>query len=309
MFPIVIVPADAAELSEQMGTKFKFWYSDELRQRTLFKEGRPGTGENWAEKLAAEFAGLLGIPHAHYDLAIWKDRCGVITPSLVSKKERLIHGNELIEGKVIRASNDENLRYYEQRSHIATRAFQFLKRNSDIIAAPHTYQPINGVDSALGVFVGYLLFDAWIANQDRHSENWGIIMSAEGNLYLAPSYDHGSSLGRNETDDRRQAILATRDQGQSMAAYVRRARSAFYPPAPVGAKVKAYPTLELFELACKMDPLAGLAWQGQLAAIEEQKIREVISMVPDENMSGIAREFTAKLLLTNIDRLLSLKIR
>ncbi|WGG48590.1 hypothetical protein [Rugamonas sp. DEMB1] len=127
--------------------------------------------------------------------------------------------------------------------------------------------------------------------------------------HLAPSYDHGSSLGRNETDDRRQAILATRDKGQSMAAYVRRARSAFYPPAPVGAKVKAYPTLELFELACKMDPLAGLAWQGQLAAIEEQKIREVISMVPDEHMSGIAREFTAKLLLTNIDRLLSLKIR
>ena len=309
MFPIVVVPADAAELSEQMGTKFKFWYSDERRQRILFKEGRPGTGENWAEKLAAEFAGMLGIPHAHYDLATWKDRCGVVTPSLVLKKERLIHGNELIEGKVIRASNDENLRYYEQRSHIATRAFQFLRRNSDIIATPYTYQPINGVDSALGVFIGYLLFDAWIANQDRHSENWGIIMNAEGNLYLAPSYDHGSSLGRNETDDRRQAILMTKDKGQSMEAYVRRARSAFYPPAPVDAKVKAYPTLELFEQACKMDPLAGIAWQGQLAAIEELKIREAIAMVPDKYMSRVAREFTARLLLVNIDRLLSLKIQ
>lgn len=128
MFPIVNVPADAAELSEQMGTKFKFWYSDECRRRILFKEGRPGTGENWAEKLAAEFAELLGIPHAHYDLAMWKDRYGVITPSLVAKNERLIHGNELIVGKVTRDSNDDNLRYYEQRSHIATRAFQFLQK-------------------------------------------------------------------------------------------------------------------------------------------------------------------------------------
>jgi hypothetical protein len=309
MFPVVTVPPDAAELSEQMGTKFKFWYLDDKRQRTLFKEGRPGTGENWAEKLASEFAELLGIPHAAYELACWKDHFGVITPSLVAKRERLVHGNELIEGRVIRGGADENVRYYQQRSHIATRAFQLLKKNSDIIAPPRTYQPINGVDSALGVFVGYLLFDAWIANQDRHSENWGIIIGGDGRLYLAPSYDHGSSLGRNETDDKRHQILTTKDKGRSMAAYVCRARSAFYPPAPPDVKVKAYTTTDLFEVAAKADPVAAMAWQGKLATIEERQLQEIIGKVPAEHMSDIARQFTLQLLLANIDRLLSLKIQ
>jgi hypothetical protein len=303
MFPVVIVPAGAAELSEQMGTKFKFWYLDEQRRRTLFKEGRPGTGENWAEKLAAEFAELLGIPHAHYELAEWKDRQGVISPSLVSRGDRLIHGNELIEGKVTVASDDETVRYYEQRSHIATRAFQLLKKHADIILPPQTYKPIEGVHSALGVFVGYLLFDAWIANQDRHSENWGVV-GRSTHLYLAPSYDHGSSLGRNETDERRKTIMTTKDKGSSMSAYVAKARSAFYPPAAGDAKVKAHLTYDLFQLAYKVDPVAGEAWKGRLGSINDAAIASVINQVPAKLMSDVAREFTAKLLRANIDRLI-----
>ncbi|MEJ7806548.1 MAG: hypothetical protein WKG03_11610, partial [Telluria sp.] len=44
MFSIFQVPPESAEFSEQMGTKFKFWYHDEHFGLTLFKEGRPGTG-------------------------------------------------------------------------------------------------------------------------------------------------------------------------------------------------------------------------------------------------------------------------
>lgn len=303
MFPIVIVPPDAAELSEQMGTKFKFWYLDDQRRRTLFKEGRPGTGENWAEKLAAELAGLLGIPHAHYDLAEWKGMLGVISPSLVAKGDRLIHGNELIESKVTVASNDEKVRYYEQRSHIASRAFQFFEVNADLILPPPTYEPIEGVHSALGVFIGYLLFDAWIANQDRHSQNWGVVSSA-GRLYLSSSYDHGSSLGRNETDIRRKSILTTKDKGASMAAYVAKARSAFYPHAAGNAKVKAHLTYDLFQMAYKADPIAGRAWISRLADISDPAIAAVIKEVPGHLMSDVAREFTAKLLRANMDRLI-----
>ena len=303
MFTVVIVPPNAAELSEQMGTKFKFWYLDEQRRRTLFKEGRPGTGENWAEKLSAELAELLGIPHAHYDFAQWKGRTGVVSPSLVEKGDRLIHGNELVQGKVTLANANEKLRHYEQRSHIASRAFQLLKINADAILPPQTYKPIDGVYSALGVFVGYLLFDAWIANQDRHSENWGVVSRA-GDLFLSASYDHGSSLGRNETDERRKAILTTKDRGSSMAAYVAKARSAFYPHAAGNAKVKAYLTFDLFQLAHKADPLAGDAWKARLADIRDDTIASVIDEVPGHLMSDIAREFTAKLLRANIDRLI-----
>jgi hypothetical protein len=299
----MMVPRDAAELSEQMGTKFKFWYLDGQRRRTLFKEGRPGTGENWAEKISAELAELLGIPHAHYDFAEWNGRNGVISPSLVMKGDRLIHGNELIEGKVTVAREDGNLRYYEQRSHIASRAFQLLKKHADIIEAPQTYSPVNGVDSALGVFVGYLLFDAWIANQDRHSENWGVVSSGE-RLFLSASYDHGSALARNETDERRKIMLSTKDRGASLEAYAARARSAFYPHAAGDTKVKAYLTHDLFQLARKEDARSGDMWIERLASIDDDAIANIINRVPGHLMSDVAREFTAKLLKVNFDKLI-----
>jgi hypothetical protein len=83
MYQTVQVPHDAFELPEQVGTKFKFWFRDEHQRLKLYKEGRAGTGENWAEKVCAEICNLLGLPHAQYELAEWRGRRGVVTPSFV----------------------------------------------------------------------------------------------------------------------------------------------------------------------------------------------------------------------------------
>ncbi len=84
-FPIINVPSDASTQLEQLGTKAKFWYRSGDERRMLFKEGRPGTGENWSEKVCCEIARQLGLPHAEYDLALWPDRKGVASPSFVPK--------------------------------------------------------------------------------------------------------------------------------------------------------------------------------------------------------------------------------
>src|SRR6476469_1996874 len=68
MYPIVRIRADAPEATEPLGTKDKFWYGG---GQYLFKQVRPNTGEDWSEKIAAELAGSLGLPHADYDLAEW----------------------------------------------------------------------------------------------------------------------------------------------------------------------------------------------------------------------------------------------
>jgi len=45
---------------EQLGTKEKFWVIDQKQAaKQLFKIGREGTGENWAEKIASELAELI----------------------------------------------------------------------------------------------------------------------------------------------------------------------------------------------------------------------------------------------------------
>lgn len=308
MFKIFNVPPESAEFSEQMGTKFKFWYQDEHYGLTLFKEGRPGTGENWAEKASSELAQLLGLPHALYELAAWRGRQGVLSPSFVSSGARLIHGNELVLGKVTVASDDENLRFYQQRSHTASRVFRFLELNNDIVRPPEGFLPFDGVHTALSVFIGYLLFDVWIANQDRHSENWGVIQMAE-ELYIAPTYDHGSSLGRQETDERRAMMMTTKDIGASLASYVRRARSAMYPNVAGDAKAKAYFNLELFEIAAKLDPVAARAWMEKLSAVPVEAIRFVLDRIPPEHISDIGRDFTERLLSLNRDRILAVKFK
>ena len=83
------------------------------------------------------------------------------------------------------------------------------------------------VSNAVGVFAGYLLLDALVSNQDRHHENWGVIGTQNG-LSLASSFDHASSLGRNETDYSRVERLTTKDIGRSVEHYVTRARSGLY---------------------------------------------------------------------------------
>jgi hypothetical protein len=307
VFSILSVPAESAEFSEQMGTKFKFWYQDPLFGLTLFKEGRPGTGENWAEKVSSHLAELLGLPHATYELAEWRGRQGVVSPLFVPEGARLVHGNELVLGKVTVDNEDKNVRFYHERTHSASRVFQYLKMNADNLRPPQQFQPFAGVETALAVFVGYLMFDVWIANQDRHSENWAIIRTAD-EMHLAPTYDHGSSLGRQETDARRVMMMTTRDAGASLGAYVKKARSAMYPNAAGDVRTRAYFSFELFEQASKMDPVAARAWLERLRMVTAGATRLILNQVPSQLISGVACDFTERLLRLNQDRLLSLEI-
>ena len=57
------------------------------------------------------------------------------------------------------------------------------------------------------MFVGYLMLDALIGNTDRHHENWGIMTGRGRPQVLAPTYDHASSLGRELSDQKRQARM------------------------------------------------------------------------------------------------------
>lgn len=104
-FPIIHVPPDALESFEEMGTKEKFWFRHQDLGRCLYKKARQNTGEDWAEKIAAELWELLGLPHANYELATFNGDAlrqaathlrGIISPSFVPKDGNLITGNEIL---------------------------------------------------------------------------------------------------------------------------------------------------------------------------------------------------------------------
>ncbi len=148
------------------------------------------------------------------------------------------------------------------------------------------------------------MFDAWIANQDRHHENWGVITLPGGMTYLAPSYDHASSLGAIESDHVRQDRLTTRDQRRSMAHYVQRARSAFYrsPDDP-----KPMSTVEAFRHAASRRPHAAQVWLTRLSHIEmPSHVRRLFDQIPDGRKAQHAADFAMQMLALNRQRLLEL---
>ena len=256
MFDIVRVEDDASDLIEQLGTKPKFWFT-QGETKVLFKESRPHTGEHWAEKIASVLCGLVGLPHADYELAVWKGRRGVVTPTFVADGARLVHGNELL-AQIERTYRTE--RIWRARQHTVRRVIASLKQPIVEIGPPLGFSE----GSALDAFAGYLALDALIGNQDRHHENWGVIVGADGDVRLAPTYDHASSLGRNEKDAVRRRKLTTRDAGDSVESYVARATSALYRSS---GDSKALPTLESFRLAGQSRPETLSYWINVLSSV------------------------------------------
>jgi len=221
MYEVVHVTREPAQ-SEQLGSKTKFWFMADDGTPFLFKEGRPNTGENWAEKIVSELCNLLGLPHAEYELAVWNDTRGVVTRSFVPPGGRLLFGNELLARFVKHYAAH---RVHKQTQHTVSAVMAILRARD--IELPIDYQS-DAVVLAADLFTGYLMLDAWVGNTDRHHENWGLLVIPPRRIVIAPTFDHASSLGRNEADERRQDRLITKDKRRSIEAYAIRARSAFF---------------------------------------------------------------------------------
>ena len=305
MFVITEVPPGPPDSIENLGAKFKFWYHAVDHGLTLFKEGRPGTGENWAEKVACELAECIRLPHALYELARYNEKQGVVCRTLVARGARIIHANELLSTSV----QDYELRSksnYRESQHTLRRVLGYFKLSESLqLTAPYGYERTPEISSATDFFIGYLMFDAWIGNQDRHDNNWGVIRSNDGSVFLAPSYDHGSSLARNESDEIRRLMLTTKDRGRHISSYIARARSALYPHHKLDEKVKALFTLEAFIGAAEKNQLAAEEWCKRLIGVAQLDIVRILDQVPPAIMSEVAKEFTLKFLLLNQVRIYS----
>jgi hypothetical protein len=296
-YPIIQIPDNAPELPEQQGTKTKYWLHMDNRLY-LFKIGRANTGENWAEKVACELCTLLGLPHAHYELAVWMNKKGILSETIVPPDGRLVMGNELLAE--IHSTYPEQ-QCYRVQDHTLGRIVALLN-NPDILLPMNWQPPSNAIQNAVDVFLGYLLLDAWIANQDRHHENWGVIH--HGEIYLASTYDHAASMGQNETDSKRKELLTTKDQGRHISRYIEKARSAIYLKK---SEQKPMLTLAVFQQLASKRPEAAKLWLQRLGDIGPEQCQNVFNRIPPPEISETAIEFAMTLLELNKKRLLEAK--
>ncbi|MCZ0703015.1 hypothetical protein J2T56_001270 [Natronobacillus azotifigens] len=174
--------------SQASGTRTKFWLiKPELDPgnviKYLFKIPTEGTGGHWAEFVASKVGKKLGFHTAEVEFAVHEGVLGTISKNFRPKTEELYEGGDLFLAR-FEDFNRRSLTYYE------------LPNIIELLAAYN-------IEKA---FVDFPVFDALIANNDRHCDNWGVLSGTNG-IRMAPIYDNGSSLGFNEVMERKQKML------------------------------------------------------------------------------------------------------
>ncbi|MDE2847292.1 MAG: HipA domain-containing protein [Gemmatimonadota bacterium] len=285
-YAVVEVKGEWERDSEDMGSKRKFWYSNPTAGKWLFKFPRGGSGEHWAEKIAAEVAGILGIDHAIVELAIFEGRRGSTTKSFanVDAGQILIHGNQLLELEV---QGYDSSKKFKQSSHTLEHIWQVLD------------SVLHESEDAKYRFADYLVFDAIIGNTDRHHENWGLLFQMAENevsVDLAPTYDHASSLGRELSDTKRERLFANNQIGT----YVERARGAIYWSESDSRSISP---LELVRRSVDAYP----DWFGpalqRIKKLNKESILNQSKRIPDDWISALGRNFMTDQLDYNISML------
>ena len=280
---------------ETQGSKPKQWLIHPntgehwlMKEATFNMSGTPREyrkGDDWAERIACGVAGVFGLPVAQVELSVdsrsHKDVYGTICRSVITRKNEMRPGNTLLKKHDDSAASDDRSWYTVEAVHRVL----------------GDCQPPPGVVSTLsawGVFVGYLVLDALIGNTDRHEENWAFVGSAP-DRYLAPSFDHASSLGFLLSDSAREERLSTRDQNFTPEGFADRAKSRFY--------CKPHP-IDVVAAARMLDGRAAEEhWLNQPEGIDD--LVAPIWAIPEHRMSEPARHFAERVMRRNWARLTS----
>lgn len=172
---------------EGTGYLRKFWIEHPQLGQSLIKL-EEDTAPAWSEKISYEIGTSLNLPAASYELgelAGWSNYADqtkvIVSPNFKRVDTRYIQGAELLAFQ----TNPDN-------SYTVAGVLETLSQND--VQLPYGYQAPDGINNGADLFVGYLLLDSLVANNDRHSGNWEIGNDSRGVKTLAPVYDNGASF-------------------------------------------------------------------------------------------------------------------
>lgn len=249
-----------------LGRRPKDWLIEPgTRRYALLKLPHYHPAEAAAEKLASELGKLIGIPTAETELALHCGRYGIISYKFVGKGEALVDGGDLMIAR------------YPDYDRRRSRA--------------HSFQRIEEVlpPQLLSALIELLVFDAVIGNSDRHQDNWSVILLPDAMHRLAPSYDHGSSLGRDVSDEELDAVL---DPG-FLDRYIRNARSRV--SWGEGHRVRPIPHIDLLKRIEARYPTETRNAFRKVFAVNVAQVRELANLLPQPYATPQRRLLMAEL--------------
>ena len=169
-----------------------------------------------------------------------------------------------------------------------------LRRNS-IEGNYHT-------DALLSKLYSYFLLDGLIGNTDRHHDNWMLKYENKtgfAELTVAPSFDHGSSLGRALSDKSRLYKIRNHEVSDYLHS-PRPSRRLFWDENPL-------PNRSPLAIACLLvqrEPQLTRRVVQNIGDVRESDFRTIVDRTPIEFMSDPAKEFAYQVLVTSRSELL-----
>ena len=266
--------------------------SEQREQWWLFKPVKVGTrrlvggGEgpyrrydDTVERLACALGGLIELPRADVELARRGPEEGIISRNVAPNGWTMDGGDVRLSEISGYVSCQPDNRPRNRVGHNLVNIETVLTGVSGPPGPCETWP-------AFEVFAGYLVFDAWIGNTDRHAMNWAV-MQCDAETRLAPSFDHGSALASGSTD----VELASKQIDD-------------FCRGGTASRFEDGSSMSLVQLAQNAVRAAGgrsAEWLGRIAAVQDHQIDEVVSGVP--GLSDLRRTFLVGVLTQNRRRL------
>jgi hypothetical protein len=235
----------------------------------------------WVEKITSELAALVGIPVAIYEFA-----------ELPGEIKAIISPNYLLPGHFEQSGKMLLAQQFGQREYSYTIETVLRTIDDNEILLPKSFE-VAEIATAADLLAGYLIFDYWVDNIDRHYENWGIqIDVVTGNKELLPTYDHGLSLGFLLFDEE--------CLGLSPANHVQNQSSAFF-----GGRGRSVSMNEMLAEVVSLRPEAAKVWIERIAGVGQDVVVGLFDRIPDGWVSAEKQQFAISLLNFNRQQLVS----
>ena len=201
----------------------------------------------------------------------------------------LEHGNALLAGYV---TGYDRTKQNKQRDHTLS---NILKVVESLFPSPRERVV------SMRQLAGYLVLDALILNTDRHHENWGVLRTVSPDhtvaYEIAPSFDHASSLARNEPPEKLARWLG---ESGRVERYMHGAHGGIYLEGDSATGANPY---TIAENAMLEWPEYFTYWQEVLDKIEQRELECIVDRVPDSLMETESKRFVKALLALTLSKL------